>query len=232
MIPKIIHYCWFGSENIPKNVQKCIESWGKYLPDYTMVLWNEKNTPMNHPFVKSAYQHKKYAFVSDFCRLWALYSYGGIYLDTDMFLIKNLDPLLDNKVFFGYEKDDQKYISAGIIGAESNNELINRLILEYNDKIFDLEHLDKFRLPLVITNVYNDFQDPSTIKIYPYDFFYPLPLARRKDKKNMLRYATTNTYAIHLWDKSWFTTCDYVRIIQRAFFRKLKTLIRYFTLKA
>ena len=102
MIPKIIHYCWFGNTPIPLTAHKCLESWKKYLPEYEIILWNEENSPMKIPFVRDAYKAKKYAFVADYVRIWAVYTYGGIYMDTDMLVIRPMGELLEKlELFFG-----------------------------------------------------------------------------------------------------------------------------------
>ena len=101
MIPKIIHYCWFGPNKLNNTAINCIKSWKKNLPDYQIKLWNEKNVNLDIPFVNKAYAANKYAFVSDYIRLWAIYNEGGIYLDTDMLVLKSLDPFLNYSCFLG-----------------------------------------------------------------------------------------------------------------------------------
>ena len=104
MIPKKIHYCWFGNNPLPESVQRCIESWKKYCPGYEIIEWNEGNYNINKiPFIEKAYKEKKYAFVSDYARLDIIYNEGGIYLDTDVELIKNIDPLLEHSCFLALE---------------------------------------------------------------------------------------------------------------------------------
>ena len=103
---KVIHYCWFGGKPLPKLAKKCIKSWKKYLPDYEIKEWNEKNFDINMcPFVKGAYENKKWAFVADYARMYALYNEGGIYFDTDMEIINNVDFLKEKDVFIGYEEN-------------------------------------------------------------------------------------------------------------------------------
>lgn len=104
MIPKVIHYCWFGGKPIPNDVKKCINSWKKKCPDYEIKCWNESNFDVNaHPFTKAAYEAKAWAFVSDYARLKVVYDHGGIYLDTDVELLKNLDFLLKYDFYIGIE---------------------------------------------------------------------------------------------------------------------------------
>ena len=112
-IPKIIHYCWFGGKPLPNTAIKCIRSWKKHCPDYEIHCWNEKNFDINVcPYVKEAYEEKAWAFVSDYARLWIIYNYGGIYLDTDVELLKNIDNLLKYDVFMGFE--NKQYVNTGV----------------------------------------------------------------------------------------------------------------------
>ena len=106
MIPKIIHYCWFGRNPLPELAQKCIASWKKYLPDYEIKEWNEDNFDVNIiPYTAEAYAAKKYAFVSDYARFWILYKYGGIYFDTDVEVIRPIDDIIAKGNFMGCETD-------------------------------------------------------------------------------------------------------------------------------
>lgn len=132
MIPKKIHYVWMGKKEKPKAIKKCMKTWKKYLADYEIIEWNENNFDINqHPFVKAAYEAKKWAFVSDYVRAWAIYKYGGIYLDTDVFVIDKLDDLLKNKAFVGYEQPD--YPFTAVFGAEKGHEFIKDIINYYDN---------------------------------------------------------------------------------------------------
>ena len=107
MIPKIIHYCWFGRNPLPDSAQRCIDSWRKFLPDYEIKEWNEDNFDVNSiPYTEQAYKAKKYAFVSDYARFWILYHEGGLYFDTDVEVIKSLDDIICNGNFMGEESDE------------------------------------------------------------------------------------------------------------------------------
>ena len=121
MIPKIIHYCWFGKNPLPDDARDCIESWKKNCPDYEIKEWNEENFDINTcAYVKEAYDKKKWAFITDFVRLKVLYDYGGIYMDTDVEVCKSLDPLLKWDAFSGFESDNN--IPTGTIGAIAKND--------------------------------------------------------------------------------------------------------------
>ena len=133
MIPKVIHYCWFGGNSKPEFVQKCIESWKQYCPEYKIVEWNESNFDVNCiDYVKCAYQDKKWAFVSDYARLWIIYNNGGIYLDTDVLLKNNLDDLLSYDCWLA--SDDVRYINTGLgFGAVKNHYIIEILMNAYSN---------------------------------------------------------------------------------------------------
>ncbi len=132
-IPKKIHYVWMGGKEKPKKIKKCMKTWKKYLKDYEIIEWNESNFDIHsHPFVEAAYKAKKWAFVSDYVRAYAIYNQGGIYLDTDVFVIDSLDPLLENKAFVGYEHPD--YPFTAVFGAEAGHPLIKDM-LDYYDEL-------------------------------------------------------------------------------------------------
>lgn len=197
MIPKIIHYCWFGPKKYSRTVKKCMETWHRLMPDYEFMLWNETNSPMDHPFVRSAYAAKKYAFVADYVRFWALFNYGGIYLDTDMYAIKRFDELLENECFAGYEND--KDINVALLGAKKYNPLIEQLLHLYDSLEFDVENMMSFVIPQIVTPKISRY---ATARVYPSDYFYPFPFADRM-KQDFMAYKTENTFAIHLWNLSW-----------------------------
>lgn len=136
MIPKVIHYCWFG-EN-PKNelIENCIKSWKKYAPNFEIIEWNESNFNVNkYLYSQQAYESKKYAFVSDVARFDILYNQGGIYLDTDVELIKPIDEFLDNRLFMGYDQKD--LVASGLImGAEKGHPLLQKIISFYQNNSF------------------------------------------------------------------------------------------------
>jgi mannosyltransferase OCH1-like enzyme len=212
MIPKVIHYCWFGGKRKPKLIRDCIKSWKKYLPDYKIIEWNEKNTDLTHPFVKYTYELEKWAFVSDYVRLKVLYENGGIYLDTDMMLLKSLSDFNKNKCFFGAE--EQKLISCGVIGAVKENEFIKECINHYN--FFNLDKKIDWNetiITVIITKLMIKKYDFSgildkkinynTVTIYPIDVFYPFPCKMKGDVGNYKQYIKSDSCAVHLWVGSW-----------------------------
>lgn len=133
MIPKVIHYCWFGGNEKPDIVKKCVASWKEYCPDYELIEWNEDNFDVDMiPFTKAAYENKKWAFVSDCARLWIVYHYGGIYLDTDVLLHSSLDELLQYSCWLA--SDDVRYVSTGLgFGAVKENDLIGKIMDAYKE---------------------------------------------------------------------------------------------------
>lgn len=143
-IPKIIHYCWFGGGPISPESRKCIESWKKYCPDYKIIEWNEQNFEISqNRYAQQAYEAKKYAFVSDYVRLAVLYRYGGIYLDTDVELVRPLDELLEHKGFIGMEHSAPSpygrtlLVNTGSgVGAEPGCEMIGKMLAAYRNAAF------------------------------------------------------------------------------------------------
>lgn len=239
MIPKVIHYCWFGRKKKPQLVRACIKSWKKILPHYQIIEWNEKNTNLSHPFVKEAYNLKKWAFVSDYIRLQKIYEYGGIYLDTDMMLIKNLDCFLEDKCFFGAE--DLDFISCGIIGTVPQHFFINECLSAYDLlSITKDTDLGMNTIPRLITEKFNAFthnRKPfdnvlhvENIVIYPSKFFYPFPFNEKGDLVNYRSYIKEESFAIHLWNSSWieysefdyFNNSEYIKGFQKVFDKIIK----------
>lgn len=208
MIPKIIHYCWFGKGELPKLAQKCIDSWNKYMEDYKIMVWSEENFDINmNKFVSEAYSEKKWAFVSDYVRLYALYNHGGIYLDTDVEIIKKIDDyFLSNKGFTGFENDIN--IPTGIMASEKNNSWVKELLDYYKNKSFYKENgeLDLTTNVEIISNISKKFGFiPNSkkqvfhdgIAVYPKDYFCP------KDYETGKINITKNTYCIHHFSGSW-----------------------------
>lgn len=208
MIPKIIHYCWFGGQPIPSELKKCINSWENLLSDFKIIRWDEGNSPMDIPFVKQAYKHKKWAFVSDYIRFWALNEYGGIYLDTDIYLLKRFDELLTHSGFIGAENNLK--IGCGIIGVIPKHWFIKACMEIYQSLYFDPSFLP------IVTNIctrileeegFSSANHITSIKdlvIYPPRFFYPYPYPPPKSP-NYRKFIQPESITIHLWKSSWHT---------------------------
>lgn len=206
-IPKTIHYCWFGHGKLPELAIKCIESWKKKLPDYKIIEWNEDNFDVNcNEYVKEAYNSKKYAFVSDYVRLYALYNEGGIYMDTDVEVLKSLDPFLNHKAFSGFENNNS--IPTGIMASVAKNKWIKILLDEYSDIHFIKKDgtLDTTTNVTRITNKTKDnykiklndtLQDLGDVVFYPHEYFCP------KDWETGIINITDKTYTIHHFNASW-----------------------------
>lgn len=210
MIPKTIHYCWFGGNPKPKLIEKCIKSWKKYCPDYEIIEWNESNFDLNCcDYVKEAFEAKKWAFVSDYARIWALNTYGGIYLDTDVEIKKNLDKFLVHPAFTGFEKKEMPFTA--VYGSEANHPLCDTILSSYENRHFVLPDgsFDLTTNTITVTKLlvqkYNIILNNKTqtlsdgLVIYSNDYFCP------KSYEDNHVYKTKNTHAIHWFNASWHT---------------------------
>lgn len=206
MIPKKIHYCWFGGKPKSALALKCIKSWETNCKDYEIIEWNEKNFDLHsNRYVWEAYQEKKWAFVSDYVRLYVLYQYGGVYLDTDVEVIKPFDFFRNEKAFIGFESHSR--VQTGVIASESHQQFIGRLLKIYDHKRFiqDDKSLDLTANVELVTNEFlksglvlnGKKQVIEGITVYPTEFFCP------KDFKTRKLRITENTYMIHHFDGSW-----------------------------
>ncbi len=178
MIPKKVHYVWVGDTPIPKDIKKCMKSWKKHLQGYEIKEWSEKNFDINsHPFAKAAYEAKKWAYVSDYIRAYAIFTEGGVYLDTDNIIVDNIDDLLKNRAFVGYENDESPFTAC--FGAEKHHPLLKR-ILDYYDKTpfrFDPNDQMKEVNTKIVTNILTEEYNckkgnieqllKDDIKVYP-----------------------------------------------------------------
>ena len=205
-IPKVIHYCWLSGEPYPELVQKCMESWKKFLPDYQFVLWNRKKIKeCTNSWIETAVAKKKWAFAADYIRLYALYNYGGIYLDCDVEVIKPFDDLLNQPYFMGRESH-KNVIEAAVMGSEPHQAWMKDALDWYCAKRFDVTRLNDpvIAIPVIIKKALVSFPN---VKIFAADYFSP------KDNRTGKVRITPNTYTIHHFDGNWFS--DY----QREYFR-------------
>lgn len=211
MIPKKIHYCWFGGNSLPPLAQKCITSWKKYCPDYEIIEWNESNFDINCcAYVREAYEAKKWAFVSDVARLYALVYHGGIYMDTDVEVLRSLDDLLDYDAVSGFEAQDR--ISTGLMACRKDQPLFVELLHDYDNAHFVKEDgtYDTTTNVTRITNTClkyglrldNTKQTVNGFTLLPYDYLCP------KNVETHVLTITDNTYVIHHFDGSWLTEVD------------------------
>lgn len=206
MIPKKIHYCWFGRGELPKLAEKCIASWKKYCPDYEIILWNEDNFDINTcPYVKEAYENRKFAFVSDYVRLYAMYTQGGIYMDTDVEVVAPLDGYLHHQGFSGFEDVDR--VATCIMACEKGFPLFETLLKDYDGRHFLKEDgsFDMTTNVVTITNILSnngfvpngEHQEVCDLAVYSRDVFSPL------DDATGIMYKSKNTATIHWFNKSW-----------------------------
>lgn len=230
-IPKTIHYCWFGRNKLPKLARKCIKSWKKYLPDYEIIEWNEDNFDINcNKYVKEAYEAKKYAFVSDYVRLYAMYHYGGIYMDTDVEVIKSLDEFLIHDAFSGFETE--KDIPTGIMACKKGYQLFKEFLDYYENKSFINKDgsLDLTTNVVIMTNICNKYgfipnNSLQTVKgftLYPKTYFCPLNYNNKESN------FSENTHTIHHFAGSWISQEDKkARKKYRKYLERKEFLCRY-----
>ncbi|MEI4828903.1 capsular polysaccharide synthesis protein [Bacillus sp. FJAT-53711] len=206
-IPKIIHYCWFGGKEKPSIVKKCIDSWKKTLSDYEIVEWNEDNFDTNsNLYVKEAYESGKFAFVSDYVRVYVLYNFGGVYMDTDVEVFKSFNDLLHHDSFWGFEQEN--YIATSTIGAAKGNKLIKIFLDSYKEKSFITKDgtYDDLTNVAIITKILKEIglkQNGRYQEIKGMGTFYPQTFFSPYDYINCRKFITENTYAIHHFYKSW-----------------------------
>lgn len=225
MIPKTIHYCWFGRNPLPESARKCIASWRKFFPDYEIKEWNEDNFDVNIiPYTREAYEAKKYAFVSDYARFWILYHYGGLYFDTDVEVIKPMDDIIERGPFMGIEvpTKDGGYpkVAPGLgLGVEPNHDMYQSLLEKYATLRFRKEDgsLNQTTIVSHTTEVLkennlqptNEIQEVAGIWIYPADYFNPLDSLT--GKLNL----TDNTRSIHWYMNSWSDTSKFYKWLSK-----------------
>lgn len=213
MIPKVIHYCWFGKNPLPELAIKCIESWKRYFPNYEIKEWNEDNFDVNIiPYTKEAYEAKKYAFVSDYARLWILYNYGGIYFDTDVEVIKPFDDIIEKGPWMGYESNITTHYLNGAInpglgfGSLPKMEFLHDILDIYNkvhfcnNGVYNIKTILAYTTELFLSKgleIRDGEQECCGFTIYPVDYFNPYSLKTRKME------ITENTRSIHHYMASW-----------------------------
>lgn len=211
MIPKIIHWCWFGRGKVPRTARRCIRSWKKYLPDYTIKLWNEDNFDVTScQYVKEAYEKRKFAFVTDYVRLYALYTEGGLYMDSDVEVLRQLERFLELPAFSGFESENPKSCLTGIMGSEKGGKWVKELLDEYDDRSFirpdgsldtttNVEYTAQLLAEKGIRLDGREVHLPGYLSLYPRDYFCP------KSWDTGEYNITGNTYTIHHFAASWWT---------------------------
>lgn len=200
---KLVHIIWLGKKKFPDLTQKCMESWKKYLTNQTLCIWTEDSINLSHDFVKTAYENKSWAFASDYLRLWAIHKYGGVYIDTDVELIKPIDDLPTN--FIGIERGFNSLGLGLMFGAEKGNEVIYDMMSMYNHFFYDSRKKDDYILPNLTTAYFNSrgyiykegINDFLGFTIFPPKYFSPINWFSKRKK------ITPNTYSIHHYMASW-----------------------------
>ena len=226
---KIIHYCWFGSNPIPDRDQKCIDSWKKYLPDYEFICWNETNFNLDeHLFAKQAYEKKKYAFVSDYVRIYALYNYGGIYFDTDYELLEPLEDLIvDKGLILGCE--NSHFIGTAIMIASSKHWVIKKMLNYYENTQFILDNNYTNEIPntMLLTDIIEEYGfkrgEPwvyKDIKVYHRNIFFPKKIDDKKFK------ISGETKGIHYFNGSWWSDKERARSKSKIYNKVFKPSLR------
>lgn len=241
MIPKTIHYCWFGGKHIPSEHLKYIESWKKFLPDYNIVKWDESNFDVNAiDFTREAYSVGKFAYVSDYARLRILYEHGGIYFDTDVEVIKPLDDIIEKGAFMAFEKtsfagkDSILYVNVGLglgFAVEPHNPIIREALdfYESHHYIYPDGHMEQITIVKIITDILKRHglsrsDVPTTIEgitIYPWDYFCPIEFMSSKLE------ITANTRTIHHYSASWMSWTDKLKMKKGYYANKLRRIIKH-----
>ena len=203
MIPKKIHYCWFGGNEKPEKAKKCIESWRKYCPDYEIIEWNEANFDVNqNGYTRMCIEEKKYAFLSDYARLVIIEEHGGVYFDTEVEVLRSIDDLLNHEAFFGFENDE--YINTGVgFGAVAHHKSVGTLKKAYDSYLSGTKgtvtcptlNTEALASAGLVKN--GKHQNVLGAEIYPVEYFNPYDDTTGRMRK------TKNTYSVHWYAKSW-----------------------------
>jgi len=235
MIPKTIHYCWFGRNPFPPLALQCIASWKKFCPDYEIIEWNENNFDIKqNTYVREAYEAKKWAFVSDYARLWVLVNHGGFYLDADCELVKPIDTFLNLEAVSGFESDSR--VSAGIMGCRKGHPLFVEFLKRYDNRRFikwngsfdtttNTKDITKACLAhgLVLNG---EKQTISGFTLFPRDYFCPKHACTGE-----MEAFTENTHAIHHFSGSWGTPKTKIEQMLSRLFGKPERFIRQWVIK-
>lgn len=207
-IPKVIHYVWFGGGKHSKLQKRCFRSWKKFCSDFKIIRWDESNFDLSSAplYVRQAYEAKKWAFVSDYVRLKALYDHGGIYFDTDAEVLKDISHLLQNDAFLAFEGTDM--VNTGVMGCQKGDTIVGEILKSYEDRKFynDDGSLNTTVTGMYVTDVFlkhglvvgGKEQMVENWKIYPFTYFYPVKVINDKT------YYTEDTCICHWFEGTWF----------------------------
>lgn len=233
MIPKKIHYCWFGKTPMSDLNRRCLDSWREVMPDYEIKEWNASNSPLDDDaYCRAAYAKGLWSRLSNHVRLHALYTEGGIYLDTDMEALKSFEPLLRHECFMGFQQEEEQidWVNNAVMGAQPGHQFVQQC-LESTGKLF-AETGRFYRAPTVITMGLKELglreyglQEIEGVTIYPAEYFYPYPWFGKFSPDCIKE----NTYCIHYWEGSWRKK-EHYKVLSPL--RTLKRMVRTLILKA
>lgn len=231
MIPKVIHYCWFGRKPLPRSAKKCIKSWKRFFPDFEIKEWNEDNFDIDIiPYTRDAYNAKKYAFVSDYARMWILYNYGGIYFDTDVEIIKPMHNILNTGAFMGCEINGGNgniAVNPGLgVAIAPGNEVYSEILRVYSTLSFKRENgdINTYAIVNITTDTLKKYglkdiaglQQIQDISVYPAEYFNPMDSITGRVR------ITSNSCSIHHYMNSWASPIDRARNCIGKFLRRIK----------
>lgn len=237
MIPKTIHYCWFGGKEIPSQYRKYMESWSKFMPGYEIKRWDESNFDVHCiPYCSEAYSAGRMAFVSDYARLRILYEHGGVYFDTDVELIRPLDDIISKGSFMGFEKNSNANdgevlgVNVGLgFAIERHHPILKEILEQYNNRHFIKNDgtIDQTTIVVIVTDVLKRFglnysKQPVTlngITVYPWDYFCPIEFMSNKME------ITENTRTIHHFSASWMSKKHRILIMRGYYLNKLRKFL-------
>lgn len=229
MIPKKIHYCWYGNGIQNDTIKKCISSWKEKMPEYEIKRWDESNTPFEKlPFLQKLYDQKKWSFITDYIRLYSIYTEGGIYLDTDIEMVKTFDSFLNEKAFIGFQGkfENEKFpINSAVLGAEAKNEFILDCIKETERK--QRTQFNAMGGPPIASYILKSYgletyknQHIKDVLVVTSEYFYPFSWQEKFSPECV----TQNTICIHWWEDSWKNKKKGLSYILDSGYRKLKKL--------
>lgn len=210
MIPKLLHYIWFGNNPLTPLAEDCLASWKFAMPDWDIMRWDETNFDIAAAplYVQQAYEARKFAFVSDYVRLWALEQYGGVYVDTDVKVLKSYEPLLNDMAFIGLEESKAHLPGTCVMGCEAHCQWAKDMLSLYDDIEFiksdgsldmttNVDRLGSFlQTKGFIPSRDAQYLPEYGLRIYTHDYFSPITSTRVMRK-------TKNTYSIHYFAESW-----------------------------
>ena len=206
MIPKKVHYCWFGNNPKDDLIKRCMTSWQSLMPDYEIKKWDETNSPLHTSYAKKAYAEELWAYLADYVRLYCLYTEGGVYLDTDVEVLKRFDPLLGNRCFAGFQLREENcdWVNNAVLGSVAGHYFLERC-MELTLSLFE-EHNGFHISPTITTMVLKQMglreygmQEIGDVKLLPVEYFYPYSWLEQYRAECI----TENTYSIHHWAGSW-----------------------------